>query len=69
MVDWDVHHGQATQHIFYEDPSVLYISIHRFDHGFFYPGLQDGNSHFVGDGSGKGYNINVPWNKVRGRPF
>lgn len=63
VVDWDVHHGQATQHIFYEDPSVLYISIHRFDHGFFYPGLQDGNSHFVGDGSGKGYNINVPWNK------
>ena len=32
IVDWDVHHGQSTQHIFENDPRVLYISIHRYDH-------------------------------------
>ena len=64
VVDWDVHHGQATQHMFYNDPSVLYFSIHRYDYGFFYPGLKDANYSFTGEGEGKGFNINVPWNKV-----
>ena len=36
IVDWDVHHGNGTQHSFYEDPQVLYFSTHRY--GFFYPG-------------------------------
>lgn len=31
ILDWDVHHGNGTQHIFEEDPSVLYISLHRYD--------------------------------------
>lgn len=64
MVDWDVHHGQATQHMFYKDPSVLYFSVHRYDYGFFYPGQKDANYSFTGEGEGKGFNINVPWNKV-----
>ena len=64
VVDWDVHHGQATQHMFYDDPSVLYFSIHRYDYGFFYPGLKDANYSFTGEKEGKGFNINVPWNKV-----
>ena len=59
-----MHHGQATQHMFYNDPSVLYFSIHRYDYGYFYPGLKDANYSFTGEGEGKGFNINVPWNKV-----
>ena len=35
IVDWDVHHGNATQHMFERDPNVLYISLHRYP---FYPG-------------------------------
>lgn len=34
----DVHHGNGTQEIFYNDPSVLYISLHRYDNGNFFPG-------------------------------
>ena len=37
IVDWDVHHGNGTQDIFYEDPSVMFFSIHRYGNGF-YPG-------------------------------
>ncbi|KTF79442.1 hypothetical protein cypCar_00016912, partial [Cyprinus carpio] len=38
IVDWDVHHGNGTQEIFYNDPSVLYVSLHRYDNGNFFPG-------------------------------
>lgn len=38
ILDWDVHHGNGTQQIFYDDPHVLYISIHRHDDGNFFPG-------------------------------
>jgi histone deacetylase 6 len=38
IVDWDVHHGNGTQAMFEDDPSVLYFSAHRFDGGRFYPG-------------------------------
>lgn len=31
ILDWDVHHGNGTQHIFEDDPSVLYMSVHRWD--------------------------------------
>ncbi|XP_055881902.1 histone deacetylase 6-like isoform X3 [Biomphalaria glabrata] len=61
IVDWDVHHGNATQHQFYRDPSVLYISLHRFDNGHFFPGHQDASATFVGSGPGEGYNVNIPW--------
>lgn len=54
IVDWDVHHGQGTQHIFENDPQVLYISVHRYDHGKFFPESTDGNFTEVGSGSGKG---------------
>lgn len=59
IVDWDIHHGSGTEKIFYADPSVLYISLHRFDHGSFFPGT--GQPNMVGDGTGKGYNVNVAW--------
>ena len=62
ILDWDVHHGNGIQHMFYNDPRVLYISIHRFDGGTFFPGKDDADHDRVGEGAGKGYNINVAWN-------
>ena len=54
ILDWDVHHGNGIQHIFYDDPRVLYISIHRYDGGTFFPGRPDADHNFVGNGAGKG---------------
>ena len=56
IVDWDVHHGNGTEHAFYEDPSVLTISIHQDNN--FPPG--SGAITDTGAGAGRGYNINVP---------
>jgi len=55
IVDWDLHHGNGTQHCFEEDPSVLFFSVHR---SFFYPG--SGRLREVGRGDGKGFTINIP---------
>uniref|UniRef100_UPI0037E83FF1 histone deacetylase 7-like isoform X1 n=2 Tax=Semicossyphus pulcher TaxID=241346 RepID=UPI0037E83FF1 len=59
IVDWDVHHGNGSQEAFYNDPSVLYISLHRFDDGNFFPG--SGHPSEVGAGAGEGFNVNVGW--------
>ncbi|XP_039702574.1 histone deacetylase 5 isoform X4 [Pteropus medius] len=59
IVDWDIHHGNGTQQAFYNDPSVLYISLHRYDNGNFFPG--SGAPEEVGGGPGMGYNVNVAW--------
>uniref|UniRef100_A0A8C5H138 Histone deacetylase n=1 Tax=Gouania willdenowi TaxID=441366 RepID=A0A8C5H138_GOUWI len=59
IVDWDVHHGNGTQEVFYSDPSVLYISLHRYDDGNFFPG--SGSAAEVGSGAGEGFNVNVAW--------
>lgn len=55
VVDYDVHHGNGTQWIFYDDPQVLYVSTHQYP---FYPGT--GAAHQVGRGPGLGRTINVP---------
>jgi acetoin utilization deacetylase AcuC-like enzyme len=55
IVDWDVHHGNGTQHSFYDDPAVLYVSIHEFP---FYPGT--GWVDESGDLTGRGANVNIP---------
>ena len=57
IVDWDVHHGNGTQDVFYDDPRVMFFSIHRFGMGF-YPGTGDANE--TGQGKGLGYTLNVP---------
>lgn len=57
IVDWDVHHGNGTQDILYSDPAHLFLSIHRFGHGF-YPGT--GAADETGTGPGLGLNRNVP---------
>nr|XP_028602293.1 polyamine deacetylase HDAC10 isoform X1 [Podarcis muralis]XP_028602294.1 polyamine deacetylase HDAC10 isoform X1 [Podarcis muralis]XP_028602296.1 polyamine deacetylase HDAC10 isoform X1 [Podarcis muralis] len=64
VVDWDVHHGQGIQYIFNEDPSVLYFSWHRYEHQQYWPTLRESDYDSVGQGNGKGFNINVPWNKI-----
>ncbi|NXN28585.1 HDA10 deacetylase, partial [Nycticryphes semicollaris] len=64
IVDWDVHHGQGIQYLFEEDPSVLYFSWHRYEHQEFWPSLKESDYDAVGLGKGKGFNINLPWNKV-----
>ena len=55
IVDWDVHHGNGTQAIFADDPSVLYFSTHQSP---FYPGT--GARDDIGQGRGRGSTINVP---------
>ncbi|RXM33907.1 Histone deacetylase 6 [Acipenser ruthenus] len=62
ILDWDVHHGNGTQHIFEDDPSVLYVSLHRYDNGLFFPSSSDAGSDRAGRGRGLGYNVNIPWN-------
>lgn len=64
IVDWDVHHGNGTQHIFESNPHVLYISIHRYDNATFFPKSKDADYDAVGKGAGVGFNVNIPWNKV-----
>jgi acetoin utilization deacetylase AcuC-like enzyme len=55
VLDWDVHHGNGTQHIFEEDPSVLYVSLHQYP---FYPGT--GAREERGRGAGEGTTLNIP---------
>uniref|UniRef100_A0A7N8X5Y2 Histone deacetylase n=1 Tax=Mastacembelus armatus TaxID=205130 RepID=A0A7N8X5Y2_9TELE len=57
IVDWDVHHGNGTQQAFYTDPTVLYLSLHRYDDGNFFPG--SGAPDEVGSGAGLGFNVNM----------
>ena len=57
ILDWDVHHGNGTQHLFEEDPSVFYVSIHQYPH---YPGT--GSRSETGTGTGKGTTLNCPMN-------
>jgi acetoin utilization deacetylase AcuC-like enzyme len=55
ILDWDVHHGNGTQHAFETDPSVLYFSLHQFP---YYPGT--GSFGEIGSGRGEGTTVNVP---------
>ncbi|KAL6318996.1 hypothetical protein AAG906_001469 [Vitis piasezkii] len=65
IVDWDVHHGNGTQKMFWKDPRVLFFSVHRHEFGSFYPANDDGFYAMTGEGPGAGYNINVPWENGR----
>jgi len=55
IVDYDVHHGNGTQHIFDGDPTVMYVSTHQYP---FYPGT--GAASEIGHGDGRGFTVNVP---------
>jgi len=56
IVDWDLHHGNGTQHSFYSDNRVLYFSTHQYP---YYPGT--GHYQDVGQGAGTGYSVNLPF--------
>ncbi|MBN2591145.1 MAG: SUMF1/EgtB/PvdO family nonheme iron enzyme [Sedimentisphaerales bacterium] len=55
IVDWDVHHGNGTQHCFYDDPDILYFSVHQSP---FYPGT--GSESEKGEGNGLNFTMNFP---------
>ncbi|GAM86032.1 hypothetical protein ANO11243_040420 [Dothideomycetidae sp. 11243] len=61
ILDWDVHHGNGVQNIFYEDPNVLYISLHVSQNGAFYPAGDEKDHLHCGAGPGMGKNVNIPW--------
>lgn len=61
IVDWDLHHGNGTQHSFEEDPTILYFSTHQYP---YYPG--SGAYKETGRGSGKGFTVNVPFSPGHG---
>lgn len=64
IVDFDVHHGNGTQHAFYDNDKVLFVSVHRYDHGKYFPHSADANYDRIGGKNAEGYNINIPLNKV-----
>lgn len=61
ILDWDVHHGNGTQRAFYNDPRVLYMSLHRYEGVKFYPGTDYAASFRCGEGAGTGFTVNIPW--------
>lgn len=68
ILDWDVHHGNGIQQANYDDPNVLYISLHVHRRGTFYPekSYRDnrvayGDHLHCGEGAGLGKNVNIPW--------
>ena len=61
IIDWDVHHGNGTQHIFYDTDRVLYCSVHRS----LFPGT--GSREETGAGAGEGSTVNVPLTPGSGR--
>jgi acetoin utilization deacetylase AcuC-like enzyme len=61
IIDWDVHHGNGTQHSFYDDPTVLFFSTHQYP---YYPGT--GRATETGQGKGEGLTINVPMSPGQG---
>ncbi|KXT04602.1 hypothetical protein AC578_8689 [Pseudocercospora eumusae] len=70
ILDWDVHHGNGIQQANYDDPNVLYISLHLHKRGSFYPehSYRDnrvayGDHLHCGEGAGLGKNVNIPWSR------
>ena len=63
ILDWDVHHGNGTQDIFYRSPQVLYCSLHQFP---YYPGT--GSVHEIGTDEGSGFTVNLPLPATFGDP-
>jgi len=63
IMDWDLHHGNGTQHSFYQDPGVLYVSTHQYP---YYPGT--GAVDEVGGGQGVSFTVNIPLRAGSGDP-
>ncbi|CAG8458497.1 9441_t:CDS:10 [Dentiscutata erythropus] len=65
IVDWDIHHGNGTQDMFYDRDDVLYLSLHRWDNGNFYP--YSGSPSDLGSGDGLGKNVNITFSSEEDR--
>ena len=64
IVDWDIHHGNGTQNMFDDDPSVLYFSVHMYNKGKFFPSKKEPASpEHVGVDAGEGFSVNVGWDE------
>ena len=61
IFDWDIHHGDGTQDMFYGSNQVLYMSLHRYDNMTFFPRRQDSQASYIGRERGAGFNVNVAW--------
>ncbi|CAD6886348.1 unnamed protein product [Tilletia laevis] len=63
ILDWDVHHGNGTQRAFWDDPDTLYVSLHRYENGEYYPGGTYGAIETVGprDHPAQGTTVNIGW--------
>lgn len=66
IVDWGLRHGQGLQQAFYDDPRVVYVSLHRYDNGLFPP--HTGSAKELGVGDGLHHNINIAWRGERANP-
>lgn len=64
IVDWDVHHGDGTQHVFQKEKDIMLISIHRYDRGTFYPATEFGDCKNQGLGNAVGSKLNLPLDYV-----
>ena len=62
ILDIDAHHGNGIQDIFYHDPSVFYMSVHRFEKGNVYPHVPAASQYHYGASPGEFFNLNIPWN-------
>ncbi|KAI9244363.1 hypothetical protein BDA99DRAFT_529154 [Phascolomyces articulosus] len=61
ILDWDIHFGNGTQQLTSRDSDTLYMSLHRYEEGLFYPQDKHGGSAYTGRGKGKGRTVNIPW--------
>lgn len=62
IIDFDAHHGNGTQHAFYDTNKVLFLSVHRYENGKYFPHSIEADCAYIGNGDGEGYNINIPLN-------
>lgn len=62
ILDWDVHYGNGTAKMVQDDPEILFISLHRYDKGKFYPGDPDSGPSSTGSKAAPGKRVNVGWN-------
>lgn len=63
-MDFDVHHGDGTQDITYNKENVMYISMHRFDQGNFFPKGRNGGYEHLGEEAAAGFNVNIAFDHV-----
>ncbi|KAI7849184.1 hypothetical protein BDC45DRAFT_449100 [Circinella umbellata] len=61
ILDWDIHFGNGTQQLTCRDKDILYMSLHRYEGGTFYPQDNHGTASYCGRGNGKGSTVNIPW--------